>query len=117
MSGSKRRVRILADEETASFLAEELTGAGETVVDRAPVADPGRLALDLGTVESIVALVSALFIEGPIITRLWERMRSGKTQKLVFEGPLRKVTIEAKSDLTQEEIKAAFRLVTGMVEP
>ncbi|MEZ0075405.1 hypothetical protein [Planotetraspora sp. GP83] len=114
MSEPQRRIRMLSDEETVSFLVEGVTNSGGRVVSRAPVADPGRLALDLSTVESVIAIVSALFIDGPIIPQLLERLRSGKSHKVVFEGPLRKITIEGREGLTEEELKAAFRLVMGV---
>ncbi len=116
-SGDGPRISMMSDPETIDEIARILESAGLPVVARKPVDDPGRIAFDLGTVETLVTIATGLFFSGPVIPAIWKWLRSGSDRVLVFDGITRRIEVTGGPELTQEELLSLVNMAMGGKDP
>jgi hypothetical protein len=111
------RIQILGDAETVGGIVELLESEGLRVVSHGPVDDPGRLALDLETIGSVVTIASTLFFQGPIVPQilhlLRRRGRQKDEQRLILQGPGGRFELSGVDELPDDQAIAIFRAAAG----
>ena len=113
---SEIELRFLSERLFVESLEDALSGQSSVNVQKSQVvSDPTDLNLDLGTVSAVVATMSSLFFEGPIVPTLARVLRRTTPRKVRIESPFGTVTFEPSSDVSDVEIRAWLkRLVAGL---
>jgi hypothetical protein len=112
MTQSGPRIRITSEELVIADLEQVLRKEQLPVLSSGVVENPGRLALDFGTVSSVVTVASALFFSGPIVPELLHLLRKHRKHRIIIDGPRKRVEIEWRPDITEEDIRKALREAT-----
>lgn len=103
------RIRITSDESLITELEKELRDADLPILSSGVVQSPGTLALDFGTVASLVTMASTLFFNGPIVPALLRLLRKNKKHRIIIDGPEKRIEIEWHSAITAEEIRDTLK--------
>jgi hypothetical protein len=109
MAEAGLELRFVGHEDFIRALAEELeSGPREDVeiVSQGQVHDATDLRLDVGAINDLVSIVTALFFAGPIVPALRRAFRRSPPGRISIESPFGKVTFEPEGEMTDEELRA-----------
>jgi hypothetical protein len=109
-------VRIQGEPDVIDEIADLVQSSGEAEFLRVEQDDTGGIGADfaLETVATIIAIVSGLFFDKPIVPKLWDILHRHRGTRVVIETPTQTVTIESTKELTKESLQTAL---TALVYP
>ena len=103
------RIRIQGGPEVITEISALIEASDQAQLIRVEQDDSGVGAdFILETIAAIVAIVSALFFDKPIVPQLWEILHRHQGTKLTFESATQTVTIESTGKLTIEDLTKAL---------
>jgi hypothetical protein len=107
-------LRIVGETAVVSDIRQDLERQG-CGVDDDEVFDARQLNLDLADVSAIIVMVPVILTNHPIVSLLWDRLRNRRKQRIVIESPLGRVEFAPEKELTQDEVRAAVRMISGLL--
>jgi hypothetical protein len=105
------------NEEFIAALAAELAGARREdarVVSRGVVEDATELSLSLDTVEALVAIISQLFFNGPLVPALLHAFRKSANAHCHVRGPAGEFTFVPPPDMTDDQVREVLHRLVDM---
>jgi hypothetical protein len=106
-------VKIRSDRETADAVVDAWQSTAEVeILERRVDDDVQGADFALETVATVVALVSAVFVDGPIVPAIVAKLKGTKRKKITIETPLRSVEITSSENLSEEEVRGILRVLT-----
>jgi hypothetical protein len=105
-------IRIQSDPDVmteieALLRADDAGSEGVESVQIATVESDG-MGADFGVeiLAALLAIVSHLFFDGPIVPKLYKLLRKHRGKRVTIDTETRKITIEVTDDFTLEQLKA-----------
>jgi predicted nicotinamide N-methyase len=111
----KTSVQIQGDPPVIEEIAAVISGSDEAELVRTESSDQAGIGADfaLETVAVIIAIVSDVFFDKPIVPALFKILRRHKGTKITIETPTRTVSIESTADLSEESLQRILAAVTA----
>jgi hypothetical protein len=103
-------VRIQGEPDVIGEISGLVQASDQAEFLRVEQDDTGGIGADfaLETVATIIAIVSGLFFDKPIIPKFWEILHRHRGTRVTIETPAQTLTIESTSELSKESLQAAL---------
>ena len=101
------RLRLIGEEQVVRDIEAQLARLpGSRILQQTtPVTNPDELRFDVGQVAALVSAVSAAVLGGPLLPIIRQAIHDKDRSKISIESPIGKVTYEANSSMTDDEIR------------
>ena len=102
-----RGIRIQGDPDLIDEVAALVKASDDAEYLRTEQDDSGGIGadFDLVTVATVIATVSSLFFNGPIVPKLYAVLCRHRGTRIIFETPTRSVLVEVNGDLSEESLR------------
>ena len=103
-------VRIQGEPDVVGEISELIQASKDAEFVRLEQDDTGGIGADfaLETVATVIAIVSGVFFDKPIVPALWNILHRHKGTKVTIETPTQTLTIESTGNLTKDSLQIAL---------